>query len=149
MRKLLVALVALGWVVCIGGCTGQKGGIPTIPVEGKVTVDGKAPSGPFRLMLRSSDESIPTINGNVQKDGTFKLTTNQPDDGAPEGTYEVTVGPDALYPASTPNVKPTTLTISKPSSGKVLTIEVNLESAGAPGAMLTSPLPPPPGQGKQ
>jgi hypothetical protein len=149
VRKLFVALVAMGWMVCLTGCGAKSGAIPTIPVEGKVTIDGKAPAGPFRIELQSDDAKIPVINGYVKADGSFKLTTNQPEDGAPEGNFKVTVGPDPLYPATTPNVKPTTLTIAKPTSGKVATVELNLESAGPAGGMIMSPLPPPPGQGQQ
>ncbi|MHB0960594.1 MAG: hypothetical protein ACYC0X_32330 [Pirellulaceae bacterium] len=142
MRQFLVVSLAVGWMLCVLGCGSKGGTIPTIPVEGKVTVDGKAPAGPFRLVFMSEAADIPTINGNVKADGTFTLTTNKPDDGAPEGTYTVTAGPDSLSPATTPNVKPTTVKIAKPESGSVLTLELNLESAG-PGGMMLSPLPKP------
>ena len=100
------------WVV------GQKEDrLATIPVDGKVTVDGKTPTGPFMLILTPDAAGVPTINGYVKADGTFKLTTNKPEDGAPEGSYKVTAGPDPLYPMTTPNVKPITVQIAKPASG--------------------------------
>ncbi|MHB8861993.1 MAG: hypothetical protein ACYC6N_06285 [Pirellulaceae bacterium] len=142
MRQFLVVSLAVGWIVCVLGCGSKGGSIPTIPVEGKVTVDGKAPAGPFLLLFTSQSADIPTINGIVKADGTFTMTTNKPDDGAPEGTYTVTTAPDALNPATTPNVKPITVKIAKPESGSVLPLEINLESAG-PAGMMLSPLPKP------
>ena len=143
MRQFLVVALAVGWMSCVVGCSSKEGAIPTIPVDGKVTVDGKDPAGPFMLVLTPETAGVPTINGMVKADGSFKLTTNKPGDGAPEGSYKVSAGPDPLYPATTPNVKPSTIQIAKPASGGVLTLEVKLESAGPMGGMMMSPLPKP------
>jgi hypothetical protein len=149
VRQFLVVGVAVLGMLCVVGCGAKKGAIPTIPVDGKVTVDGKTPLGPFLLIFTPETPGGVTINGYVKADGSFKLTTNKPDDGAAPGSYKVVTGPDPLYPATTPNVKPITVQIAAPTSGSVLKLEINLESAGPAGGMMSSPLPKPGMEGQR
>jgi hypothetical protein len=61
------------------------------PVTGKVLLDGTAPEG-AAVVLHPLDDSL-TIRprGVVGADGTFRLTTYLPSDGAPIGEYKLTV----------------------------------------------------------
>jgi hypothetical protein len=62
------------------------------PVEGVVMFQGKPAVGArvtFIPIDKSKDRYFPT--GKVGEDGSFKLTTYEPDDGAPVGKYQVTV----------------------------------------------------------
>jgi hypothetical protein len=73
------------------GCGDSKA--TPYPVSGKLLVDGKEPDGALvRLWPVDSDgpDAIRPL-GYVQPDGTFQLTTQKENDGAPPGRYKVTV----------------------------------------------------------
>lgn len=81
-----VALVGL--LAVAAGCGDGK---PRLyPVTGSVTVKGRPADGAVvRLYPAAGGPHMPA--GVVQADGSFKLTTFLPDDGAPAGDYKVTV----------------------------------------------------------
>jgi len=82
----IVMLLYLAAAVAIG-CT-KKGGLATAPVSGKVTYRGKAvPTG--TVMFVPSEG--PAATGEIGTDGTYKLTTCHPDDGAVIGKHKVTI----------------------------------------------------------
>jgi hypothetical protein len=95
--KLLVGVAVL---LLLGGGTyfiffffdGGFGKPKPYPTEGVVLYKGKPAVG-ARVTLfpekLSKQSFFPT--GVVKEDGTFKLTTYAPDDGAPAGNYQVTV----------------------------------------------------------
>ncbi len=60
----------------------------TFPVTGKVTVDGKEPGSPIKVMCHKQDEidtEHPTISGcQTANDGSFEIATYT-GDGMPEG----------------------------------------------------------------
>jgi hypothetical protein len=90
----LRAACSLGWVCALflSGC-----GSGLYPVEGQVVWKDGAPATEL-------PEKQTSARGSIQADGTFRLTTISPDDGALPGDYKVLVieigrkalgGPDA------------------------------------------------------
>jgi hypothetical protein len=98
------------------------------PAAGSLTVKGQPAPGAFVTLhpKTSLGEDVPPPRANVEKDGSFKLSTFNGGDGAPEGEYTVTVrwykpvknGADI---AAGPNVIPTKYT--KPESSN-LTVRI-------------------------
>ena len=117
--------------------------LPTIPVKGKLQVDGK-PFGPANLSLVpiGTDESKPrqTVGGHANADGTFELRTYVDGDGAPEGKYTVRLMTDPINLKPVPIVKTFEVEIKKPASGNFMQLDLNLESTGTASA---GGLPPP------
>ncbi len=110
---------------------------PTIRVKGKLLVDGK-PYGPcviyFCATKQDADTTkwIPTVTGHVKDDGSFELTTYAEGDGAPVGTYAVSLGSEAAnLLAKLPECKPLDVEIQnqKPDV-KSVDVEVKLVSGG-------------------
>lgn len=66
----------------------------TVPVTGRVTVDGQAPSSPVQIRcfnLHGMDQEHPTVSSTVTRDGgQFSISTYESGDGVPEGEYAVT-----------------------------------------------------------
>jgi hypothetical protein len=78
-----------------GGCGRSPERVPLHPVAGIVTVKG-APADGAKVILFPVDESMnaagmPIPTGVAGPDGRFKLTSYEPDDGAPAGEYRVGV----------------------------------------------------------
>lgn len=74
-------------VLCLtAGC----GSDAPVPVSGKVTVDGK-PVGNAGVTFHPQDGKGRPATGETAEDGTYKLTTLNPGDGALKGEYRVTL----------------------------------------------------------
>jgi hypothetical protein len=90
--KIQMMVVILACVVS-AGC-GENWQAETHPASGHVIVNGKPPTGAL-VHLYPAGERVDKRNstpwGKVQPDGTFNLTTYQPDDGAPVGEYFFTI----------------------------------------------------------
>jgi hypothetical protein len=86
MRTRGVHLVALLGVVLIG-C----GGRGTTPVQGVVTLDGTPVAGATVLFMPDGQDGRRPASGFTSSDGTFRLTTYEPDDGALPGKYRVVI----------------------------------------------------------
>ena len=92
VRRRNFALLFLLTPVVLAGC-GKGLSVPsTVPVSGVVKYKGKPLQG-IRVTLHSEAGSakpafVPT--GQTGPDGKFKLSTGQPGNGAPPGTYVVT-----------------------------------------------------------
>src|SRR5262249_36190194 len=84
MRTRGVPLVALLGVVLIG-CGG------TTPVRGVVTLEGAPVAGATVLFMPDGQDGSHPASGFTSSDGTFRLTTYKPDDGALPGKYRVVV----------------------------------------------------------
>lgn len=90
MRSILmVGLIGLV------GCTQAPKELPALyPVTGKVSIQGKVlESGQVSLNPEKDTPDL-IVNGSIQSDGTYKVTTNQNGkrvDGAPAGKYRVSV----------------------------------------------------------
>jgi hypothetical protein len=90
MRTGLFALVVATAFV---GCEKQTPRVPVYPVSGRVLVGGKPTAGVL-IVLHAADGSQPAPskpNAKTAADGTFKLSTYDPQDGAPAGEYAVTL----------------------------------------------------------
>lgn len=91
MRLSFLTLVA---VVAVTGCEKPpEPRVPVYPVRGKVLVGGKPVAG-IMIVLHAADGSQPAPakpNAKTTADGTFQLSTYDPQDGAPAGEYAVTM----------------------------------------------------------
>ncbi|MBX9677721.1 MAG: hypothetical protein K2X38_03075 [Gemmataceae bacterium] len=79
--------------VAISGCGSGKGRPPVYATEGKLSIGGKTPAGAW-IVLHRTDEKQPFALkpfGKVGGDGSFSLQTFTAGDGAPAGSYAVTV----------------------------------------------------------
>jgi len=130
---LVAALAITGTLGC--GSADTRFHAPTIPVKGKLLVDGK-PFGPcvifFAVINPDPDPKkfVPTVTGQVKEDGSFVLTTYNQGDGAPVGTYRVSLGADTLnLLTKVPNCKPLDVEI-KDSKESNQTLEVKLDATG-------------------
>ncbi len=84
---LMLAATSLG---CSSGETALlPGRSPTIPVHGKITLNG-APIEGATVMFFSEKLAI-TSYGKTDATGNYQLTTYEPGDGAPVGHYQVSV----------------------------------------------------------
>jgi hypothetical protein len=76
------------------GCSGSNGRPTTYPVSGQVFVNDQPAAGAMvELHAVGGDPKEKNLcpHALVAADGTFRLTTFQTNDGAPAGTYAVTV----------------------------------------------------------
>jgi len=94
------------WLACLAclGC-GEDWQAETHPVIGRVNINGQAPEGAV-VTLYTTGEKVDERNsrpwGVVQHDGSFTLTTYDKGDGAPVGTYKLTIKwPEDLSKPST------------------------------------------------
>jgi hypothetical protein len=84
---LLVAVLALSGTSC------GRHGVAVYPVEGKVFYQGKPAVRAVVFFHPHGTAPGPDVlrpQGVVREDGSFRLSTYTPDDGAPEGEYDVT-----------------------------------------------------------
>lgn len=81
-------LVVLGISLAAPGC-GPSQPVP-VPVRGRVTYEGH-PVATGSVMFTSTNKTLPNARGRLQEDGSFQLTTFEPDDGAVPGEYKVTI----------------------------------------------------------
>jgi hypothetical protein len=86
MRTRGVHFVALLGVVLIG-C----GGRGTTPVRGVITLEGTPVAGATVLFMPDGQDGCRPASGFTSSDGTFRLTTYQPNDGALPGKYRVVI----------------------------------------------------------
>jgi hypothetical protein len=77
-------IAALGAVAVLCGC---GGGLDLVPVQGKVTLDGKPLTKGHVLTQPAAGRGS---NGNIQSDGTFTLSSGR-EAGALVGTHAVAV----------------------------------------------------------
>lgn len=83
-RGVVVILLA----ALLAGC-----GSGVYPVDGVVVWKDGSPAKELEgaLVIFDLPEKQVNANGSVQADGTFRLTTNKPNDGAPAGDYKVVI----------------------------------------------------------
>ena len=90
VRRCLVVAIFPS-LLFLSGCSEKR--VEVFPVSGKVTYKGQAPTG-ATVVLHPADAAktgdfAPT--GTVKSDGTFSITSYDPDDGAPQGEYVATI----------------------------------------------------------
>lgn len=104
MKKLrITAMLA---AIAFAGCGEPPKDVPKValhPLTGIVNVNGKPASGAIVSLHAATmpELGVVTPHGVTDESGKFSLTTYQPDDGAPEGKYQVTVSwAEKLSPSS-------------------------------------------------
>lgn len=98
-RRLRVASLGASFIAIIAltsmvGCNSKatKERVPTFPVSGTITFQGKPIPGAFvALHPKATQENVPSPRASVAADGSLKVSTYDGGDGAPEGEYVVTV----------------------------------------------------------
>src|SRR5262245_26572551 len=89
-RLISGAILAMG-MTFLGGCGSGK--IPVYPVSGQLLVKGKPAEGAF-LVFHPKDGGGPESKrpyATTDAEGKFNVSTYDTGDGAPAGTYKVTV----------------------------------------------------------
>ncbi|WP_165232080.1 carboxypeptidase-like regulatory domain-containing protein [Aquisphaera insulae] len=120
---------ALTLAAMLAGCRGSDRGeaIATHPVRGSVLLgDGRPVPGGLVTFVPQGTTGRQAV-GTLQEDGTFRLTTETPDDGIAEGRYRVRVEPFATGDAVTkldPKAKIPGRYMDEDTSG----IEVNIKA---------------------
>ena len=86
---------AVSLALCTLACTscGSGGHEPVYQVSGKVLFNGKPATGATVVFHLTGDNKATAVHpqGTAADDGTFKISTFEQDDGAPAGSYDVTV----------------------------------------------------------
>jgi hypothetical protein len=101
-RSTSTAAATLPWIIAIAGC-----GRGLHPVQGKVTLpDGTPVAGAMVEFEGEEGNKDITPRGDVQADGSYRLGTYKPGDGAPAGKYRVLVVPPPMVNAEAPNPSP-------------------------------------------
>ncbi|WP_435016091.1 hypothetical protein TA3x_003651 [Tundrisphaera sp. TA3] len=91
LRSHLVGLMTL---LLVAGCGGGGPAVPLHPASGTVEVDGKPAAGVMvRLHPADALDDIdrPQPFATTGEDGSFRLGTFEKEDGAPAGSYKVTL----------------------------------------------------------
>ncbi len=115
---LLVMLLAI-----LPGCGGDAG-IPTVEVDAKITIGGKAPGQSASIQVGPKDENLPTLSGFMASDGSAIFWTNgsqEEPDGLPVGEHTLVFAMDPMSPGQIPAAKPYTL---KVEAAGTLTIDM-------------------------
>jgi hypothetical protein len=89
-KSLRPPAVALLLLLGVTGCGGKS-----YPVHGKVTYPDGTPLTEGLVVFEQQQEGGKAImaRGDIQPDGTYRLSTNKPGDGVPPGKYRVMVVP--------------------------------------------------------
>jgi hypothetical protein len=105
MSRPVCSRVLILAAVLAAGCSGGR----TVPVSGKVTLADGAPARGATVCFTDTANST-SASGVCDDDGRFQLTTFARDDGAPPGTYRVTVH----HPAPADSSQPQTASLFHP-----------------------------------
>jgi hypothetical protein len=85
------------WTACLfaavlAGCGGLEPPEPVFPVSGEVFVKGRPADGAVVTFFKEgADLTAGQPSATVQPDGSFKLTSYLPEDGAAEGEYRISL----------------------------------------------------------
>jgi len=92
MRRISSTAGRLGAALLLLGAAGC--GERLYPVSGKVTLeDGKPLTKGLVIFEALEGEKKVTARGDIQADGTYRLSTRRPGDGVPPGKYHVLISP--------------------------------------------------------
>ena len=75
-------------MICLAAAVAMGCNSDTSPVSGTVKLASGSPVTNGRIFFTSNEVMA---NGNIQPDGTYKLSTKAENDGAPPGKYTVTI----------------------------------------------------------
>ena len=92
-RLYFFAIVAV--ILSIAACGKSDGRVKVYPVHGKVLVKGTPAEGARVVFYPVAEElkkrGMPVPDATTNSEGVFKVTSFQPNDGAPEGEYTVSI----------------------------------------------------------
>ena len=95
---------------CLVGCARGPDGPTLVPVSGTVTLEGKPLSGALVTFIPTGDTRGTDVSGRTDGEGRYRLATPKGREGAPIGTYKVTVSrlllPDGSEYVPDPAVPP-------------------------------------------
>lgn len=121
------AACLLGVVAVVSGC-GERAlvPLPTHEVKGRVVLRNGKPLSSGRVVFVPVEGLTPPAAGDLGPDGSFRLTTREPGDGAAAGGYKVRV-----EPGGSPNQRISTVArtpfpvkyIDEDSSGVFITVK--------------------------
>ena len=87
-------VLIVGWLGYWYSTLGPSRPVAVHPVKGRAVFEGQPMSGANVILYPSADSKVPTElrpRGSVTADGSFVLSTFDPNDGAPSGDFVVTV----------------------------------------------------------
>src|SRR4051812_25361844 len=85
------ALTVLGFAVLLTGCS-RSDRTPVYPVHGQVLLNGKPlPEAIVTFHHDAGDAKVPLPSAHTDAEGRFKLTSYATGDGAPEGSYGISL----------------------------------------------------------
>jgi hypothetical protein len=90
----LLSSLAAAIAVTVTGCgRSHPDRVPVVPVDGTVTFEGKPTPGATIVLHRKdkAPSAVPAPRAQVEKDGTFRFTTYDANDGVPPGEYVATI----------------------------------------------------------
>lgn len=112
----------VGLLAALVGCGGTGGATePTYPAEGRVLLASDRPLTGGRVALVPEGGLGTPASGEISPDGSFRLTTREPGDGAPAGRYKVRIEPPPPAGKARKPAFPLKY-VDEDSSGLVLTI---------------------------
>lgn len=85
--RLFAVLLGFWWLTILPGC--GSSGLPTAPVRGKITYEGKPVPNGSVVSLPEGDK--PSATGDIKPDGSYELTTYSSGDGAVLGKHTLMV----------------------------------------------------------
>jgi hypothetical protein len=92
MRRMSGAAALTFLLVC--GCSGSSSNrLETFPVTGRLMVEGQPAAGARVQLTAVGNVKLAGLcpHATVESDGSFRLTTYRTNDGAPPGSYALTV----------------------------------------------------------
>ena len=91
--RSLTSLALLAAATTLVGCEEDQQRVPTHPVQGKVTFQGKPTPGAMLVLhpKTPTEPAAPKPTGYVDETGNFVLNTYGGNDGAPAGEFDVTI----------------------------------------------------------
>lgn len=91
MLRWSIGIGAVAVLAAVVGCGGGATSVKTVPVKGKVTLDGKPVEGATVQFAPEQGSSGRAASGLTKSDGTFELTTVGGGAGAVPGKYKVAI----------------------------------------------------------
>jgi hypothetical protein len=94
--RVFIRLFPVVVLIAVATSCGEEGPYQkeTIPVSGRIVVDGKPPGSTIQILAHEKggmDKEHPTVTqGTAAEDGTFSMTTYTTGDGMPPGEYVLT-----------------------------------------------------------
>ncbi len=130
-RSLLASVAASLVLLGLSGCGNSNAGedVTTFAVKGKVLLpDGKPLTEGTVTFVPQGEQGRQAV-GTIQPDGSFQMTTIDPNDGVAEGTYNVRIASTLSIPGARSNQsRPLVPTHYQDETSSGLTVNVTPQS---------------------